>query len=100
MEVPRLGAKWELQLLAYATDAAAPDPSHICNLHHSSWQYRILKPLSEARDRTHNFTVPSRIHFHCTTTGTPSNEDLNVVTRYHLDHPYFPVCCGVTNLTK
>ena len=34
VEVARLGGKLELQLLAYAT--AAPDPSHICNLHHSS----------------------------------------------------------------
>ena len=28
------------------------DPSRVCNLHHSSWQCQILKPLSEARDRT------------------------------------------------
>ena len=28
------------------------DPSHVCDLHHSSWQRRILSPLSEARDRT------------------------------------------------
>uniref|UniRef100_A0A8D1VUY0 Myosin light chain 1/3, skeletal muscle isoform n=1 Tax=Sus scrofa TaxID=9823 RepID=A0A8D1VUY0_PIG len=31
-----------------------PDPSHICNLHHSSGQCQILNPLSEARDQTHN----------------------------------------------
>ena len=28
-------------------------------------------PLSEARDRTCNLMVPSRIGFHCTVTGTP-----------------------------
>ena len=29
-----------------------PDPSHIGNLRHSSWQLGILNPLSKARDRT------------------------------------------------
>ena len=28
----------------------------------SSWQHRILSPLSKARDWTHNFMVPSWIH--------------------------------------
>ena len=28
------------------------DPSHVCDLQHSSWQCRILNALSEARDRT------------------------------------------------
>ena len=26
------------------------DLSHVCDLHHSSWQRQILNPLSEARD--------------------------------------------------
>ena len=51
MEIPRLGVKLELQLLAYATATATRDPSHICNLHHSSWQRQILNPLSKARDQ-------------------------------------------------
>ena len=34
----------------YTAAAATPNPSHICNLHHSLWPCRILKPLSEARD--------------------------------------------------
>ena len=33
MEVPRLGIKLELQLLAYTTATATPDPSHIYKLH-------------------------------------------------------------------
>ena len=37
---PRLGVKLELQLLATAT--ATPDPSHVFDLRHSSWQCRIL----------------------------------------------------------
>ena len=53
MEVPRLGVKSELQLPAYTTATAAPDPSHICGLHHSSQQCWILNPLIEARDLTH-----------------------------------------------
>ena len=34
-------------------------------------QCRILNPLREARDRTHNLMVPSRIRFPCATMGTP-----------------------------
>ena len=74
MEVPRLGVKSELRLLATATATATAtrDPSHLCDLHHSSRRRQILNPLSEARDRTHNVMVPSQIHFHCATTGTPA----------------------------
>ena len=52
MEVPRLGVQLELQLLAYATATAIPDPSCICDLHHGSRQCPILNPRSTARDRT------------------------------------------------
>ena len=54
LEVPRLGGKLELQLLAYATATATPDLSHVCDLHHSSWQRWILNVLSKARDQTWN----------------------------------------------
>ena len=37
---------------ANATATAMPDPSCICDLHHSSWQRQILNLLSEARART------------------------------------------------
>ena len=46
-----------------ATAIATPDPSRICDLHHSSQQWQILNPLSEARDRIRNLMVPSRICF-------------------------------------
>ena len=36
MEVPRLGIRLDLQLLAYTTAAATGDPSHVCDLYHSS----------------------------------------------------------------
>ena len=52
MEVPTLGVESELQMLATATATATPDPSHVCDVHHSSRQCRILNPMSEARDQT------------------------------------------------
>ena len=54
-----------------------PDPSLICDLHHSSRQCQILNPLIAARDRTRNLMDPSRICFHCTTMGTPGVSFLN-----------------------
>ena len=38
MEVPRPGVESEFQLPAYTTAAAMLDPSHVCDLHHSSGQ--------------------------------------------------------------
>ena len=63
MEVPKLGVESELQLLAYTTATAMPDPSRVCDLHHSPWQRRILNPLSEARDQTCVLLYTSQIHF-------------------------------------
>ena len=71
MEVPRLGVKWELQLLAYPIAIATPELSHICSLQHSSWQWQILNPLSEARDWTHIPMDTSRICDCSATAGTP-----------------------------
>ena len=48
----QLEVKVELQLPVYATVIAMPDLSCICDLHHSSLQCRMLKPVSEARDQT------------------------------------------------
>ena len=72
IEVPRLGVESELQPLAYARATATQDPSHVCDLHHSSQQRQILNPLSKARDRTRNLMVPSRFVNHYTTMGTPA----------------------------
>ena len=55
MKVPRLGVVSELQPLAYATATATEDPSHVCNLYHSTRQCWILIPLSKARDQTRIF---------------------------------------------
>ena len=50
MEVARQGVKSELWLLAYTTATEMQDPNHVCDLHHSSRQHRILNALSEAGD--------------------------------------------------
>ena len=78
MEVGRLEVESELQLPAYgtATAIAKPDPSHVCNLHHSSQQCQIVNPLSKGRYRTRNLMVPSQICFHCTMMGTPESNFL------------------------
>ena len=52
MEVPRLGAELKLHLPADIKATTTPNLSHICDLHHSSWQGRILNPLSAAGDQT------------------------------------------------
>ena len=52
MEIPRLGVKSELQVLATVTATETWDSIHICDLHHSSQQCQMLSPLSKARDQT------------------------------------------------
>ena len=89
-EVPRLGIQSELQLPAYARATATRDLSRACDLHYSSWQQQMLNPLSEARDRTRNLTVPSQIRFHCATMGTPI---FSFLKNFHI---VFLSCC--TNL--
>ena len=53
MEVPRQGAESQLQLPAYATAIAIPDPSRVCHLCCSLRQCWIFNLVSEARDQTH-----------------------------------------------
>ena len=49
-EIPRPGVELELQLPAYASATAMPDPSSNCDLRHSSGQCWILNALSEVED--------------------------------------------------
>ena len=72
MVVPRLGVQLELRLPAYTTATATWDLNCICDLHRSSWQHGILNPLREARDQTRILMDTSQVHYHSTTTGTPS----------------------------
>ena len=48
-----------------------PDPSHVCNIHHSSWQCQIFNPLIKGRDGTCILLDASQILFCWATTGTP-----------------------------
>ena len=63
MEVPRLGVKSELQLLATATETG--DPSHVFELHHGLRQCWIADALSKARDGTCILMDAGWIPFHC-----------------------------------
>ena len=72
MEVPGLGVESELQLLAYATATAKRDSSHVCHLHHSSWQHQIFNPRSQARDGTRILPDTSLVPYCWATMGTPS----------------------------
>lgn len=69
MEVPSLGDE---------SATAMPDPSPTCDPHHSSWQRRMLNPLSEARDQTCVFMDTSRV--------------LNLLS--HNRNYYYCYCCG------
>ena len=76
MEVPRPGVWLEPQLPAYTTAIATPEPSCVCNLHHSSWQHWILNPLNEARNGTWVLMDPGQIHFCWATMGLPKSNKL------------------------
>ena len=62
MEVPRLGVELELQLPAYATAAAMPDPSQICNYTTAQVKRWVLNPLREARVQTCILMDPHWVH--------------------------------------
>ena len=84
MEIPRPGVKLELQLPAYTTATATPDPRRVCNLCRSLWQHWLLNPLSKARDQTHILMEASQIRFHCTTTGTLRKPKLLMKLKIHV----------------
>ena len=63
MKVPRLGVKLEILLWAYTTAIATPDPSCVCDLHHSSRKHEILNPLSGARDQTQVLMDTSQVDY-------------------------------------
>ena len=81
MELPRLGVESELQPPAYITATATWNLSHVCNLHHSSWQRQILNTLSEARDWTLIVMNTSQVCYHCARTGTLENLFKRIICR-------------------
>ena len=71
MEVPRLRAESELQLLAYTTATAMWDLIHIGDSLHSSWKHWLINLLRKPRDQTHILMDTSQIHYFWATVGTP-----------------------------
>ena len=65
-------------VMAYATAIEMQDPSHICNLHHSSQKRWLLNPLIEVGDRTCVLMDAIQTCFPWAGTGTPP-------------HTFFPV---------
>ena len=64
MEVPRLqGSKLSCSCRPYTTATATQDRSQVCDLHHSSWQRRILNPPSKARNQTCILRDTSWVHY-------------------------------------
>ena len=71
MAIPRLGIWLELQLLVCAAATAMLDLRYVSDLHHSSWQHRILNPLNEARDWPFILMDTSQVCYYWATRGTP-----------------------------
>ena len=65
---PAAYGKSELQMPAYTM--ATPDPSCVCDVHHSSQQQWILNPLIKARDQAQIFMDTSQAHYYWATMGT------------------------------
>ena len=86
MEFPRLGGQIGTAAAGLATATATWDLSHVCDLHHSSWQHRILNPLSETRDWTCILMDPSQVCYCWVTTGAPSA---------HFKTRFWSFCCCV-----
>ena len=90
MEVLRLGVELELQLLlAYITATATPDLSHVCDLHHNSWQHWIPNPLSEARGQTHILMDTSQFLNLLRHTRNSSKYLLSTLAIVHLLHAWY-----------
>ena len=71
LEVPSLWG--QIRATAASHSHSNPRSEPRLRLHHSSWQCKILNPLSEARDWTRILIDSSHVHYLSATVGTPSN---------------------------
>ena len=69
------------------------DPSHVVDLHHSSWQCQIPNPLIEARDQTHN---PPIQEFKVLYSGMPTPTLASLILSREF-FPFFCCCCSEEN---
>ena len=76
---PWARSRFTAAAVTYAIATATLDPSHICDLHHSSEQHQILNPLSKVRDQTHILMDTSQV---CNTLSHNSNSYI-----------HFPLLC-------
>jgi len=74
-EVPKLAVESELQMPAYTTATAMPDPSCICNLCRSLWQGPTLNPLSKPRGQIHIVMDISWVHNPLSHNGNSAKSD-------------------------
>ena len=77
MEIPKLGVKLELQLVAYTTATETWDLSQSSTYTTVPGQHLIPNPLSKARVQICILMDTSQIHFCCTTMGTPVSKNIN-----------------------
>ena len=82
MAVPRLGVELELQVPAYTTATATPDPSFTLDLHHSSWQCGSLIHRARPGIETSSSWIVIVFVTHWATTGTPRTELFKSVDCY------------------
>ena len=71
-----------------------PEPSHVCNLHHSLRQRWILNPLSRAKDWPCVLTDTHQVHYHWATTGTTWVWDVYLTSKWDFNtQVYTPGIC-------
>ena len=97
MEVPSLGVKSELQLPAYATATATPDPSCVCDSHHSSQHQGIFNTQRPGIKPTSSWTLVGFV-----TTEPPRELQICcfrklLIERTHFVFGHFNKCLGFTH---
>ena len=84
MKVLRLGVESEMQLLAYTTAIAAPDPTCICDLCNSLQQCWIFNPMSEYKNQTSILMDTSQIHNPLSHSGNSRTNNLKILWKHKI----------------
>ena len=87
--------------MTYTTATAMRDLSRVCDLHCSSWQYRILRPLSESRDLTCILMDTSQVLNLLSLSGNScSSSTFNFKKSFYLSRLNFFINCKNKNKNK